>query len=146
MRASAGPETAPEQTLRAALREQGLRGYRIHPRDVLGRPDLAYVGLKLAVFIDGCFWHGCPEHCRRPASNSAYWAQKIDRNAARDLTIAASLHGDGWTVVRVWEHEIKRDAPAAARHVASAVRTVREERASYHAQKVKTSKGAEVPF
>jgi DNA mismatch endonuclease, patch repair protein len=90
MRAVSGPETAPERALRLALRDQGLRGYRLHPRDVLGRPDLVYTGLKLAVFIDGCFWHGCPEHCRRPSSNAAYWGQKIDRNAARRSNFCAS--------------------------------------------------------
>jgi DNA mismatch endonuclease (patch repair protein) len=68
---------------------------------------------RLAVFVDGCFWHGCPEHCRRPGSNSEYWTAKIDRNVERDRAVDEALHADGWTVMRFWEHEDPSEAAAS---------------------------------
>lgn len=133
MRAVRGRDTGLELRLRAALRARGLRGYRVGPSDVPGHPDIAYPGLRLAVFIDGCFWHGCPEHCRRPSSNTSYWNQKLDRNIARDVETRGRLIEGGWRVERIWEHEITRDLEQAAARVAATVQAVKEQRASYRA-------------
>jgi len=95
-------ETGPEIRLRRALWAAGLRGYRKH----WGRPsiDVAYVGRKVAVFVDGCFWHGCPRHYREPKTNVGFWRPKIARNRERDGEVARRLRGEGWLVVRLWAH------------------------------------------
>ena len=72
-----------------------------------GRPDFVFPHLKIAVFLDGCFWHGCPSHCRMPSSNINYWNKKIDKNKIRDKKITKALKMKGWKVIRIWEHEIK---------------------------------------
>ena len=68
------------------------------------RPDICFTRARVAVFVDGCFWHGCPEHGRRPATNRAYWLAKIERNRARDVRDTRRLQQGGWRVVRIWEH------------------------------------------
>lgn len=110
--------TQPELLLRAALRSLGLRGYRLHYAKVPGRPDIAFVGRRVAVFVHGCFWHGCP-HCRpqRPRSHQAFWNAKLDRNKARDAEKAKALRALGWKVVTVWECRIKADAQVQAQRV-----------------------------
>ncbi|MGB4063329.1 MAG: very short patch repair endonuclease [Azonexus sp.] len=70
-------------------------------------PDFLFRAAKLAVFVDGCFWHGCSEHCRKPDHNSEFWAKKLSGNVARDQRATRALEAAGWTVVRVWEHELK---------------------------------------
>lgn len=105
-------DTAPEMALRRELHARGLR-YRIcYP--VPGMPrrsiDVAFIGAKVAVFVDGCFWHGCPQHATDPKSNDAWWAGKLARNAARDRETDAALTSAGWCVLRVWEHEHAVDA------------------------------------
>jgi DNA mismatch endonuclease, patch repair protein len=82
--------------------------------DRTGRPDFAFVSARVAVFVDGCFWHGCPSCAKRPASNTAYWGPKIERNRDRDRAQAASLTDANWTVVRFWGHELDEDAAACA--------------------------------
>lgn len=71
-----------------------------------GRPDFTFPSLRLAVFVDGCFWHGCPAHCRRPKSRTSYWNEKIAANKARDIRATKALSSKGWTVLRLWEHEL----------------------------------------
>ncbi len=100
-------DTAPELVLRRALWSAGLR-YRLGQR-LPGSPDLAFVGPRIAVFVDGCFWHGCPEHYTRPVRNSDFWAKKLERNVRRDRQADESLRSMGWTSIRVWEHEIVED-------------------------------------
>jgi DNA mismatch endonuclease (patch repair protein) len=96
-----------EKALRSALFRSGLR-YRIH-YPVPGRPrrtiDVAFPSRKLAVFIDGCFWHGCPEHGTWPTRNGPFWREKIQANRARDLQTDSSLRALGWRVLRFWEHD-----------------------------------------
>jgi DNA mismatch endonuclease (patch repair protein) len=82
--------------------------------------DLAFTKQRLAVFVDGCFWHGCPEHGTRPKTNESYWTQKLARNSARDAETDAALVVAGWTVVRVWEHEL---AGTAADRISALVRS-----------------------
>jgi DNA mismatch endonuclease (patch repair protein) len=74
---------------------------------LLGRPDFVFPKFRVAVFIDGCFWHGCSQHCRMPSSNKDYWIAKIDKNIKRDKKISKELRNKNWKVIRVWEHDIK---------------------------------------
>lgn len=99
-------DTAPEVALRKELYLRGLRyriGYPV-PGQRRRTIDVAFVGAKLAVFVDGCFWHGCPEHGTKPRSNSEWWRQKLAANAARDADTTAVLDALGWRVIRIWEH------------------------------------------
>src|SRR3954452_22206090 len=100
-------DTAPELALRRALWAAGLRGWRCHPRQVPGRPDLAWIGRRLAVFVDGAFWHGHPDHYW--GQSGAFWDQKIARNRARDEQVNRTLDEAGWTVVRMWDFEVRND-------------------------------------
>src|SRR5215211_4730893 len=100
MRAVRGRNTRPEVQLRRSLRERRLLGYRISPRTVLGSPDVAFIRLKLAIFVDGCYWHGCPAHCRLPETNADYWRRKVARNSDRDEANTQRLQEAGWRVLR----------------------------------------------
>ena len=110
MRAQRTTDTGPELAVRAALRRAGV-GYRLHRsiRPTGGgrpiRPDVVLVGARTAVFVDGCWWHGCPLHAKAPGSNTSWWAQKLAANAERDERQTTLLQDDGWTVIRVWEHD-----------------------------------------
>jgi DNA mismatch endonuclease (patch repair protein) len=121
MQANRRRDTGPELALRSALHSAGYR-YRCDLRlDVDGvrvRPDIVFTKRKVAVFVDGCFWHSCPEHGRRPTTNEYYWSPKLQRNVERDLRNTAALEHAGWTVIRLWEHE---GLDAALRMVAGAV-------------------------
>lgn len=98
-------DTGPEMRVRAMLREQGLVGYRLDRRDLPGRPDVAFIGRRRAVFVHGCFWHGhdCPRGARAPKANADYWSAKIARNRARDAAALAALEAMGWRALVVWE-------------------------------------------
>ncbi|MBX2972956.1 MAG: DNA mismatch endonuclease Vsr [Flavobacteriales bacterium] len=100
--------TKPELLARQHLRSAGFTGYRLHYTKVPGRPDIAFVGRRLAVFVHGCFWHGCP-HCRprTPKSNSAFWVNKVATNQARDKRKVAELKKAGWRVFTVWECRLR---------------------------------------
>jgi len=102
-----GKDTRPELILRRALWSAGLR-YRLHA-GITGRPDIVFAGSRVAVFCDGCFWHGCPTHRVTPKSNGSFWAIKLARTGARDSVVTAALETQGWTVLRFWEHEIEHD-------------------------------------
>jgi DNA mismatch endonuclease (patch repair protein) len=88
------------------MTERGITGWRRH-LPIFGKPDFVFRKTRIAVFIDGCFWHGCPKHCRMPATNRDYWERKIGRNLERDKKVKRELRKAGWTVVRIWEHELK---------------------------------------
>lgn len=111
-------DTAPELIVRASLRAAGLNGYRLHYAKAAGRPDIAFVSRKLAVFVHGCFWHGCP-HCqpRKPKRNTWYWGPKLARNQERDGEKSAALRKQGWRVVTLWECRIKRSPEAQVARV-----------------------------
>lgn len=101
-------DTKPESILRSRLHRMGYRFRKDHPVRVDGklvRPDIAFTKRRVAVFVDGCFWHSCPEHGRRPRVNDWYWSPKLAGNAARDHAQTAALQSAGWTVLRFWEHE-----------------------------------------
>lgn len=114
-----GADTGPEMILRRSLWQAGLR-YRVRPR-IPGRPDLAFVGCKIAVFVDGCFWHGCEEHYKAPATNAPFWSEKIARNRKRDQDVEAALGKLGWTVLRFWEHEVEDDIPSVIDRIRSEI-------------------------
>jgi len=98
---------ATELKLVSLLRAAGIKGWRRNP-SLFGKPDFVFRKQRLAVFADGCYWHGCPEHCRMPKSNIAFWRSKIARNKKRDLLVRRTLRKAGWRVLRIWEHELKR--------------------------------------
>jgi DNA mismatch endonuclease (patch repair protein) len=98
----------------AIFRSRGIKGWRRH-QALPGKPDFVFRRERLAVFVDGCFWHGCPSHLRMPASNVAYWNAKIARNMARDRRVNGELRRAGWTVVRIWEHALSEPNRVAAR-------------------------------
>ena len=108
MRRIRSRDTAPELLVRKALRQLGHVGYRLHRRDLPGRPDVAFVGKQKAIFVHGCFWHGhdCAEGQRTPKSNLDYWLPKIQRNRLRDDENVRALKGDGWSVLVLWECEL----------------------------------------
>jgi len=103
-----GKDTTPELKIRRLLRERGIRGYRIH-YDLPGKPDIVFVRKKIAIFIDGCFWHKCPVCFTEPETRKDFWLDKINRNVARDRKINEELLSLGWKVLRFWEHDIKKD-------------------------------------
>lgn len=118
MRRIPGKNTAPELVVRKLCRETGHSGYRIHRRDLPGKPDLAWVGRKLVVFVHGCFWHGhdCAEGTRKPKSNRDYWLPKIRRNKARGTRNERALRAAGWKVLVIWECELVK-APSLAKRI-----------------------------
>lgn len=121
MRAIRACDTRPELMLRKALRARGLLGYRCSPRIVPGRPDVAFTRWQVAVFVDGCFWHGCPECYVRPEANRDYWDEKLRNNQSRDGRVTQQLRDDGWLVLRVWEHEVRGDLDVAVAWVEAAL-------------------------
>jgi len=108
MRANRRTDTKPELALRHALHRLGYRYRKDYRLDLDGgrrvRPDIAFTARKVAVFVDGCFWHACPEHGSKPRANEWYWGPKLVRNVERDRINDAALILAGWTVVRLWEH------------------------------------------
>ena len=107
MQANRSRDTKPELAIRSLLHRRGLR-YRVAARPIPAvrrTADIVFTRAKVAVFVDGCFWHCCPQHYRQPASNIGYWQEKARRNVERDRETDALLADAGWTVVRVWEHE-----------------------------------------
>ncbi|MCA1707580.1 MAG: very short patch repair endonuclease [Actinobacteria bacterium] len=128
MQSQATRDTTPEVALRRAVHKLGLR-YRVHRRPVpcLRRTaDLVFSRWRVAVFVDGCFWHGCPVHGHVPSVNTWYWPAKIERNRSRDDDTNQRLASAGWSVVRVWEHE---DPTMAAAAIARVLKTRKQEQA-----------------
>ena len=119
-----GKDTGPELQLRQALWRKGLR-YRLQ-YSLPGKPDIAFVSKRLVVFVDGCFWHGCPLHSTMPETNKTFWREKIDGNMQRDLSGTKELQSLGWKVVRFWEHEIKTELMKCVAEVEKALDRVNE--------------------
>jgi DNA mismatch endonuclease (patch repair protein) len=120
MRGNKGRDTKPELALRSAVHALGMR-YRVGIRpvpQVRRTADIVFTRAKVAVFLDGCFWHGCPEHHRPAQKNSGFWVAKIEGNKTRDADTDSRLREAGWQVIRVWEHE---DPVAAARSIQAAI-------------------------
>lgn len=123
MKANKAKDTGPELLLRAALRGVGARGYRLNWKAAPGRPDIAFPGKKLAVFVHGCFWHRCPR-CKLPlpASNVNYWKKKFEQNQERDLRKLAALRELGWKTLVFYECQIAEAATRCAVEVAEATK------------------------
>ena len=111
-----GKDTRPEVRLRKLLWSEGIRGYRIHYR-LFGKPDIVFTKKKIAIFIDGCFWHKCPVCYQEPETRKDFWIKKIQSNIDRDKKVDETLKNDGWTVIRIWEHEIRKDPENAVRKI-----------------------------
>lgn len=108
MKANRGRETKPEVELRSQLHRRGLRfrkDFSIKVPDLRVRADIVFPAKRVAVFVDGCFWHGCPEHATQPKANAAFWSSKFAANRRRDEKVNHLLREAGWAVVRVWEHD-----------------------------------------
>lgn len=112
-----GRDTGPEWSLRRNVWSLGFR-YRLQYRIGRARPDMVFIGARLAVFVDGCFWHGCPLHSTKPKNNRDFWEQKLSRNVARDAEQTQWLESQGWRVLRIWEHEIDTSPADCARRIA----------------------------
>jgi DNA mismatch endonuclease (patch repair protein) len=112
-------DTEPEVAVRRALFRCGLR-YRVRNR-LPGRPDVVFARERVAVFVDGCFWHRCPLHATRPAVNAEFWKRKLSRNVERDIEVTRMLRREGWLVVRCWEHEVDKRPQEAADRIRRAV-------------------------
>jgi len=123
-----GRDTGPELSLRRNVWALGLR-YRLQYRIGRTRPDMVFVGAKLAVFVDGCFWHGCPLHSTMPKNNREFWEQKLKRNRERDVENTQRLEAEGWRVLRLWEHEIEASPVECARRVAAMLGKVKDSKA-----------------
>ena len=98
-----------ERRLRMALVNNGISGWRLHPKNIPGRPDFFFTDANLALFVDGCFWHQCPSHSKIPQQNQDYWIPKLKRNIIRAKEVEITYKKSGWKVIRIWEHEIKED-------------------------------------
>lgn len=102
-----GENTQPELLLREAISKAGIRGYRLHYR-LPGKPDIVFPKRKIAIFIDGCFWHKCPKCFPMLSTTKRYWVRKISNNVKRDKTVSKQLRDKGWKVVRLWEHDVRK--------------------------------------
>jgi DNA mismatch endonuclease (patch repair protein) len=116
-----GRDTRPELALRSALRSLGITGYRYHA-NVVGRPDIAFTRWRLAVFVDGVWWHGRPDYLPR-GRRGAYWDEKIAGNCRRDNRVNEELRESGWTVVRMWDLDVMADPVASAKNVLANLRS-----------------------
>jgi DNA mismatch endonuclease (patch repair protein) len=124
MRSNKGRDTSPEIALRRRVHRLGLR-YRVNQRPIASlrrTADMVFPRWNLVVFVDGCFWHSCPEHGSIPAARREWWAAKLERTVERDRETNETLRDAGWTVLRIWEHE---DADEAALRVAAALNAIR---------------------
>ncbi len=124
MAAVRAKDTSPEIAVRRALFAIGVRGWRCHYKGAVGTPDLAWPALRVALFVDGAFWHGHPSR-HRPGRSGRYWDEKIARNVSRDRQVDADLAASAWTVLRVWDFEVRRDlTDVVARIVATLGETI----------------------
>jgi len=105
-----------ELALMKLLRQHRITGWRRH-QNVFGKPDFIFKQQRLAIFVDGCFWHGCARHCKFPAGNRAFWEKKLSGNQARDRRVNRELRKLGWRVVRIWEHDLVKRGAVCARRV-----------------------------
>ncbi len=112
-------DTAPELLLRRALWAAGVRGWRLHLKTLPGKPDVAFVGRKLAVFVDGAFWHGHPDYYH--GQSGPFWDAKIATNRERDARVNAQLESLGWEVLRLWDFEVEKDPEACAARVSASL-------------------------
>lgn len=111
-----GKNTKPELHMRKILWSKGKR-YRIHDRTVFGTPDISNKSKKVAIFIDGCFWHGCPTCYVQPKSNTKYWETKISKNKQRRSDVRKKLSAEGWHILEFWEHDVMKEPVMIEREI-----------------------------
>lgn len=124
MRAVKSSNTSFENRVHKELWRCGIR-FRKNVQTLMGKPDIAIKKYKVVIFLDSCFWHGCPEHCRMPSSNIDYWRRKIQRNRLRDGEVFEYYIHKDWNVLRIWEHEVKQDFDGAIGRIISFIQTAR---------------------
>jgi DNA mismatch endonuclease, patch repair protein len=129
-------DTDAELLLRRALWSHGLR-YRVTSRRLPGTPDITFGPAKVAVFVDGCFWHGCPEHYTKPRANDTFWQEKLRRNRTRDERVDSELAALGWVSVRIWEHAVYNDVDG----VIARVKELVERRAQFKEARARAHDG-----
>lgn len=115
-------DTKPEKKLRKKLYSSGLRGYRCN-YNLLGKPDIVFPAKKIAIFVDGCFWHKCPKCFQKPATNKAFWVKKLSANVMRDKKVNLELKKQGWLVLRFWEHDITGALNRCSNQIYKALKT-----------------------
>ena len=103
-----------ELALAKLFRAARITGWRRH-QNLFGRPDFTFRRQRVIVFVDGCFWHACPRHSNMPVNNRAFWLEKLSRNKARDRLVSRTLRKDGWHVLRIWEHDLRKPTRAVSR-------------------------------
>ena len=126
MQANPSRDTSPEKVLRSRLHKAGLRFRKDAPpvANLRCKADIVFRSARVCVFVDGCFWHGCPQHFRAPKTNRAWWLEKVEDNRVRDREKTRALREHGWTVLRFWEHELNRqNLEAVLRKIEKSVRT-----------------------
>jgi len=111
-----------ELFLRALLVRHGFRGWRVRPADVLGKPDFVFAKERIAIFVDGAFWHGAPDFKRFPKSRIEYWKPKIEGNRRRDKLVSSSLRHRGWAVLRFWDTDLRNDSAGVIREIQRTLR------------------------
>jgi DNA mismatch endonuclease, patch repair protein len=116
--------TKPELILRRELFARGIRGWRCHPKTVAGKPDVAFTRWRVAVFVDGCFWHGHPDYFT-PGKSGVYWDAKIKRTQERDRLANEALAATGWRALRFWDFEVEADVNACADQIEAALQSAR---------------------
>jgi len=118
-----------EQRLRLALVRAGIRGWKVRETGIAGTPDFNFPDSRLAIFADGCFWHGCPR-CKRSMvlTNASFWAAKMQLNQSKDRRVARILRRSGWRVMRIWEHELRDALPQVVERISHHLESARSER------------------
>lgn len=120
MSANKAKNTGPELLLRRALRVKSIRGYRLHPSNVPGRPDIVFASKKVAIFVHGCYWHHCSKcNFQLPRHNSVFWRRKFKRNQERDKEKRFILRRSGWKTIVIWEHDLNSNPHKAAQKIIS---------------------------
>lgn len=126
MRGNRSKNTRSEMLLRKALWAHDLKGYRLHLKKLQGSPDIVFSTKKIAIFVHGCFWHRCPKcDLNLPKSNTKFWAEKFDKNKERDTRNIRILSQNDWTVLTIWECEIKNDLYAQVQRISKAIKDLK---------------------
>ena len=115
-----GKNTGPEKKLRSLLWSRNIRGYRLH-YTLDGKPDIVFTRRRIAIFIDGCFWHKCPLDFQEPETRKEFWMKKIDANVERDKKVNEQLKLEGWIVLRFWEHEMRKNPDDVVRKIKNVI-------------------------
>ncbi len=109
-----------ELALLSLFKDHGITGWRRN-QAVLGKPDFVFRAARASIFVDGCFWHGCPKHCQHPGTNRPFWRKKLEANKKRDRHVSRALRRDGWTVMRIWECQLARNPGRCVAKIKKAV-------------------------